>query len=96
MKKTIYQKSLAYMPYAQCGVNIMSDGTVVFVSYVTPVIYITPEGWLICTGTYSPTTRKQIGRFLKEYVPALSYQNVKMAYLEGYKINIYTMEIEPL
>lgn len=30
-----------------------------------------------CTGTYSQTTRKQIGWFLKEYMPHLNYFDMK-------------------
>ena len=74
-------KKLKYMPYAQCGVSVCDDGTVTFISYVTPVIYITRDEngdrLIECTGTYSPTTRKQIGRFLKEYAPDLCYADMK-------------------
>ena len=57
-----------------------------FVSYVTGVIHAyeepaeaeIPRGFRIeCTGTYSPTTRKQIGWFLKEYFPQLNYFDMK-------------------
>ena len=57
-----------------------------FVSYVTGVIHAyeepveseTPRGFRIeCTGTYSQTTRKQIGYFLKEYFPQLNYYDMK-------------------
>ena len=91
-----YDRALREMPYAQCGVWISEDGGIVFVSYTTPVIYIDNNGWLTCTGTYSPTTRKQMGRFLKEYAPMISYQMAKQAYEDEMKINIYTGEIKPL
>ena len=91
-----YDRALREMPYAQCGVNIHADGTIVFISYTTPVISISPDGWMSCTGTYSPTTRKQMGRFLKEYAPMISYQMAKKAYEDGMKINIYTGEVKPL
>ena len=68
------------------------DGTIRFYSYTTHVITITPDGWLTCTGTYSPTTRKQIGRFLREYAPALTYHHAKAAYMLDVAINIYTCE----
>ena len=91
-----YDRALREMPYAQCGVNFTDDGHIVFISYTTPVIYIDHEGWLICTGTYSATTRKQIGRFLREYAPLMNYQMVKKAYEDEMTINIHTGEIKPL
>ena len=91
-----YDRALREMPYAQCGVNIHADGTIVFISYTTPVISISPDGWLSCTGTYSPTTRKQIGRFLREYAPRLSYQHAKAAYILDTRINIHTGNTENL
>lgn len=33
--------------------------------------------WLVCSGTYSATTRKQIGWFLKEYFGNVTYQDAK-------------------
>ena len=91
-----YDRALREMPYAQCGVNFTDDGHIVFISYTTPVIDIDREGWLICTGTYSATTRKQIGRFLREYAPLMNYQMVKKAYEDEMTINIHTGEIKPL
>ena len=81
-------------PYAQCFVRVLIDGSVVFTSYKTDVIYIDNEGWLYVTGLYSATTRKQIGYFLKEYVPALSYQDIKSLYYNNRVLNIYTAEIK--
>ena len=81
-------------PYAQCSVRVYLDGSVVFTSYSTDVIYIDEDGWLYVTGLYSATTRKQIGYFLKEYVPALSYQDIKMLYDEDLIWNIYTGELK--
>ena len=84
------------MPYAQCGVNIHKDGRIDFISYTTLVITIDADGWLEITGTYSQTTRKQIGRFLHEYVPNLCYQDVKMFYEQELLYNVRTGEIKPL
>ena len=81
-------------PYAHCSVRVLIDGSVVFTSYKTDVIYIDNEGWLYVTGLYSATTRKQIGYFLKEYVPALSYQDIKSLYYNNRVLNIYTAEIK--
>ena len=76
-------------PYAQCSVRVLLDSSVVFTSYNTDVIYIDKEGWL-----YSATTRKQIGWFLKEYVPAFSYQDIKDLYFNDWVLNIYTGELK--
>lgn len=66
-------------PYAQCHVEINGD-TIYFVSYSTAVIFIVDRNghrFVECTGTYSATTRKQIGYFLKEYAPDLCYYDMK-------------------
>ena len=81
-------------PYAQCSVRELIDGSVVFTSYNTDVIYIDKDGWLYVSGLYSTTTRKQIGYFLKEYLPALSYQNIKMLYYKKLLYNIHTGELK--
>ena len=81
-------------PYAQCSVSVYLDGSVVFTSYSTDVIYIDEDGWLYVTGLYSATTRKQIGWFLNEYVPALSYQHIKILYDKDLLYNIYTGELK--
>ena len=66
--------------YAQCHVELRAD-QMRFWSYSTVVITatLTPAGGHVisCTGTYSPTTRKQIGWFLKEYFPTLNYYDMK-------------------
>lgn len=87
---------LKYMPNAQCGVIRSADGTIHFISYTTRVCSIDPEGWLECTGTYTPTTRKQIGRFLSEYAPNLCYQDAKFCYENSVRININTGEFADL
>ncbi len=81
-------------PYAQCSVRVLLDGSIVFTSYSTDVIYIDKDGWLYVTGLYSATTRKQIGYFLKEYVPFLSFQDIKNLYYNSRLLNIYTAEIK--
>lgn len=91
-----YDRALREMPYAQCGVNIHKDGRIDFISYTTLVISIDADGWLEITGTYSQTTRKQIGRFLREYVPNLCYQDVKKFYERELLYNVRTGEVKPL
>ena len=84
-------KKLNSMPYAQAHVLIEGD-TLALISYTTAVIIVDAEGWLICTGTYSQTTRKHIGRFMHEYGYG-SYQLAKYLYEHKMKYNINTGEI---
>lgn len=87
-------------PYAQCSVRVLLDGSVVFTSYNTDVIYIDKDGWLYVSGLYSATTRKQIGYFLEEYAPELSYSDIKNLYFincflnVNCVLNIYTGEVK--
>ena len=72
-------KKLADHKSSQCHVDITAN-VITFISYVTPVIYmsvINGKRVIECTGTYSATTRKQIGWFLKEYAPDLNYYDMK-------------------
>lgn len=92
-EKTVsYDKRLAYCPYGSAGVVFNNNG-IHLVSYTTLVCSINNDGFLSCTGTYSATTRKHIGAFLKEYAPNLCYYDAKNAYEKGYAINIHTGEI---
>ena len=84
--------NLKSMPYAQATVIITDE--IVLRSYQTDVIIVTAEGWLICTGTYSATTRRHIGAFMREYGYG-DYQTAKMLYKEGMKLNIHTGEVVP-
>lgn len=69
--------------YANARVEIDDGLRITLYSYSTPVIicervYTPSEAWCIyCTGTYSATTRKHIGYFLKEYFPTLRYYDMK-------------------
>lgn len=91
-----YTRNLKYCPYGSCGVNAYGDGCIHLVSYTTRVISIDADGWLDCSGTYSATTRKHIGAFLKEYAPNISYQDAKAAFIHNYAINIHTRATRPL
>ena len=90
-----YTKTLTDHKGAQCGVCEYPD-RIVFISYSTPVIEVLNNGWLTCYGTYSRTTIRQIGWFLREYAPRISYHLVKQLYEDKKRLNIYTMEIEEL
>lgn len=94
-------KKLSAMPYAQAHVEIDDDDNIYLYSYVTLVCELTNDGWLTCTGTYSQTTRKHIGAFMREYVKYPNgergnYYTAKGCYENGYRFNIYTGEIEEL
>lgn len=88
-------KKLKYCPYGQAYAVIDENGAISLVSYTTTVIVIDPQGWLTCSGTYSRTTIKHIGAFMREYTN-LSYHDAKRAYTDNHTINIYTGEIVPL
>jgi len=100
MKKNIIKK-LSRMPYAQAHVEIDENGNIYLFSYVTLVIELTADGWLTCTGTYSQTTRKHIGAFMKEYVEwpngeGGDYYTAKHCFEGNYRLNIETGEVEEL
>ena len=84
--------NLKSMPYAQATVIITDE--IVLRSYQTDVVIVTADGWLICTGTYSATTRRHIGAFMREYGYG-DYQLAKKLYKDGMKMNIHTGEIVP-
>lgn len=77
----MYKRKLKNHKYAKCYVNISDNGNYIsFWSYSTLVIALEKRRgarFVGCTGTYSPTTRKQIGWFLREYAPDLNYYDMK-------------------
>ena len=78
--------------YAQCEV-VTESQWIRFISYDTIVMhYNRQNGDLFCTGTYSQTTRKQIGWFMKEYFgyASLSYHTAKRLVEKGEKYNTIT------
>lgn len=87
--------TLTAMPYAQATIRKHDDGTIVLISYVTPVAYIEPNGDLCIRGLYSATTRKHIGAFVREYAN-LDYQTAKRIYEDGYAYNIHTCEVKKI
>ena len=88
-------KKLTAHPHANAHV-VLTPSVITLVSYSTAVINIDPNGWLSCSGLYSMTTRKQIGWFLKEYAPTITFQMVKHCVESNTMINIHTGEIIPL
>lgn len=87
-------KKLTDHRYSQCHVEI-TDAAIHFFSYSTLVCSI-DDGWLSCSGLYSMTTRKQIGWFLKEYAPRITFQMVKQCVEDNTMIDINTGEIVSL
>lgn len=85
-------KKLTAMPYAQAHVEIFDNGEIHLFSYVTLVASIDSKGWLTIHGLYSPTTRRHIGCFVREYANC-EYSTAKTIYNGGYKMNIHTGEI---
>lgn len=67
--------------HESASVKVRINGnTIELISYTTMVVRITMDGikrMIECTGTYSATTRKHIGWFLKEYASDLSYYDMK-------------------
>ena len=88
-------KRLDKMPSAQAGI-IFDDRGTHLISYTTLVCTIDNEGWLSCTGTYSATTRKHIGAFMREVAPNLCYYDAKACYEGSHELNIHTGEIRML
>ena len=96
-QKTVHvDKRLKYCPHGSCGVVISQDGSVHLISYETRVNSIDASGKLDCSGTYSATTRKHLGAFLKEYAPNLNYYSAKSIAGKPVTMDIHTGEIEPI
>lgn len=82
MSSEIKRYRLRSMPSAHCVVeihlldNVVTD--VVLQSYRTDVVIIDVENREItCTGTYSQSTRKHIGRFVREFTATQEYYTMK-------------------
>lgn len=95
-----YDAPLALMPYAQAGVRYFTEESPLnsehyertnvyqLVSYCTPILEYhtdTDELYIVFDPTYSASTRKHVGAFLKEYVKGVTYQQVRDAYHEWIK-----------
>ena len=71
----------------QCRIDIHENNRIDFISYVTRVISIVIDGgkrMVECTGTYSPTTARQITYFLREYAPDLTLADMKKIVGKGF------------
>lgn len=94
-KSVMYDKRLQRCPYGSCGIVQIDPNIIAMISYTTKVIeFNTKTGWVICTGTYSATTRKHIGAFCKEYLPAsCGYYQMKHIAEKGLAYNVFTGEL---
>ena len=95
-RKTVsYDRKLKYCPYGSAGVNI-GYKRLYLISYETCAAALDDNGWLECSCIYRQTTAKHIRAFLREYAPNISYQDVKVAFIHNYAINIRTRATRPL
>ena len=83
--------------HESANVRIVESGNkLLLVSYTTTVCTVDAGGWLTCTGTYSATTRKHIGWFVRNEGYAIGYHDVKKAYEDCMQVNIWTGEFKPM
>lgn len=85
-KTQYYDKALKYKPYSQAGVIINND-CVTLVSYESYILsYNEATKWLDFHPTeinYSRTTMSHVSAFLKEYLPTVSYLELKKMREDG-------------
>ena len=83
-------RKLNSLPYGNCYVKDYGN-VIVLVSYSTPVI-IVEDSWLHINGLYSATTRKHIGKFMREMGYG-DYQLAKKLFTMKVDYNVETGEI---
>ena len=83
-------RKLNSLPHGNCYVKVYGN-VIVLVSYSTPVI-IVEDGWLHVNGLYSATTRKHIGKFMREMGYG-DYQLAKKLFIMKVDYNVETGEI---
>ena len=86
--------------YAQTYMRVCED-RIYLISYYTAVACFWYNGDIACSGTYSQTTRKHIGAFMREYVEWPNgergdYYTAKHCFEGNYRLNIHTGEVEEL
>ena len=92
-------RRLAAMPTAQAGILDHVDAInargryekragMTLMSYATPAATLTADGILTVSCLCSASTRRHVSAFLREFAPAISYQDAKAAYNGGYSIDI--------
>lgn len=94
-KMVSVDKRLKYCPYGQCGVifgqyitnNNITVNTIELISYESRVLVLHKEHHMLvingdcieALATFSATTRKHVNAFLEEYVPNITYHDIKAA-----------------
>lgn len=91
-KRVFVDERLALCPNGQCGVRYWNDRNEL-ISYNTVVIRVFHDGWLQVSGLYSATTRRHIGYFLRQFMPQITFQQIKEMCLGNYDYNVVTGEI---
>ena len=96
-KTVTYDKRLSYCPNGSCGIVANNNNEIVLISYTSPIIWYNPDENTISFGytapDYSRTTIKHVISFLKEYIPSISYQDVKKLYYQDYEKTYKISEI---
>lgn len=86
-------KKLSAIPYDNAFVEIDEDNNSIYLwSYRTLVCKV-EDDWLTVNGLYSMTTRRHISAFLREYTNC-AYSTAKQIYEDGYRLNLYTGEVQ--
>ena len=80
--------------HANCYVYTDGD-TILFVSYRTIAAVLNGD-WLSIHCLCSATTRKQVGWFLREYCPTVTYQTARTIFDDDLKVNVRTGEVESI
>lgn len=86
VKTVTYDRVLKYMPYAQAGVVFKkASKETILVSYASCILSIADNKAVYFYNTApncSRTTIKHVIKFLKEYLPMITYQQIKKAFIE--------------
>lgn len=92
----IHTYTLENHPSAQCHVNVYEDRTIQLVSYNTPVVEISPNGYVHALPMFncSASTRRQVGWFLQEYT-MIDYMSLKKVALDGMAIHSRDYDVIP-
>lgn len=83
--------------YAQCHI-VEENDRIYLVSYTTLIVCVRNDGWMDCTGTYSRTTIKHIGWFMRyisqKFGVKVSYYDAKWCYEHDSIVNIFSGEVK--
>lgn len=86
-KMVTYDEHLKYCPNGSCGI-LKRGSVIILVSYTSGIIWYDTSQEAITFGAVPPncshTTIKHVIAFLKEYIPCLTYHDIKSAYIQDY------------